>query len=152
MVAALAQMPGLSFIVSVFGSWSIIGSSRGGGEGPRIRSPQRFFCWRCQSASYFPCLASVGQCSSFVVRSGVMDPFQIIHGLNGLGRGISVKRVFTYCTCRRTEREYVGHRAERRRFRDRQAGRQAGNNRVWSRPRPCLLGFGRRDPNCIWKS
>ena len=95
-------------------------------------SPQRFFCWRCQSASYFPCLASVEQCSSFVVRSGVMDPFQIIHGLNGLGRGISVKRVFTYCTCRRTEREYVGHRAERRRFRDRQAGRQAGNNRVWS--------------------
>ena len=36
MVAALAQMPGLSFIVSVFGSWSIIGSSRGG-EGPRDR-------------------------------------------------------------------------------------------------------------------
>ena len=34
-----------------------------------------------------------------------MDPFKIIHGLNGLGRGISVKRVFTYCTCRRTERE-----------------------------------------------
>ena len=54
-----------------------------------------------------------------------MDPFKIIHGLNGLGRGISVKRVFTYCTCRRTEREYVGHRAERRRFGDRQAGRQA---------------------------
>ena len=61
-----------------------------------------------------------------------MGPFHILQGLNGLGRGISVKRIFMYCTFDCTERGYIGHRSsvteqrERRRLGDRQTGRPAG--------------------------